>query len=798
MPRRTSRKEKRRYNTAFIKKFLILPWVSLPVYRTEPVEPARWARRTGLGAVRPGYRCCQWTVMRPILIGDPSLGAVDELRVCGRAHESGLPVAPSRLNPTGSGILAIGSGFLALSCWRPMKVSAFFSGVTGSARLLSPFSGLRDSQADGDSLSLITTTDKDTPETHVDSAATLLHVRKGTYQLSASLPPWFDSGSSLTRPQAAIATQVIQKLVPVVLDSTFDASCHPSGSPRNLPQASRASVYSTALVFITQVLSTRRNLIVNQTLTATHDAVAAWAGLGSAMTRMWKQRAVHASAFGVLSAFLYLGNILVLHITIPALFSLQSFNSSRSVPVATQSFPEFNSSVYDLSTQGADPLMIVYMYDYAHESLSSLPSALQSATALGLSGGTLYDVLEPNPGKGNVTVNAMGFNVTCSYVTDFDTEFHPETGSWNVKSKNGTQFTAMEPTDRGIISSLAVPFGMRGLFLYSTAQIVDSSGDPAFQTELSPRPTPIDTQGPVHTQILACSQSLVSQQAVVDAQSRQLIVVTPNITKTSSTWPLPVIYPEAEWEMFGTSSLMDMADQFYVYAPESSFGRDSIAVNDERFSNLSESSLSVADIFLSQQLNLITISDLPQEGLRVNLHALENVLAGVFASMIWTCNVHIPQWYADVVTAARAGESTPRANTSNPFCLLQGNATVTQEFTQTRLDLSEIAVIGGLAASVVLTLLTLPFAIFHKDRDDIMIDGVGILHAIWAYRNHPELEILLEQVEHPTEDNLREAGMGPAGGPTDQVTSYLPHWEGRRDAGASLSPRLARSITMIL
>jgi hypothetical protein len=39
------------------------------------------------------------------------------------------------------------------------------------------------------------------------------------------------------------------------------------------------------------------------------------------------------------------------------------------------------------------------------------------------------------------------------------------------------------------------------------------------------------------------------------------------------------------------------------------------------------------------------------------------------------------------------------------------------------------------------------------------IDGTGFLQAIWLYRNHPELEILMDQVEYPTEDNLRAAGM---------------------------------------
>jgi hypothetical protein len=111
-------------------------------------------------------------------------------------------------------------------------------------------------------------------------------------------------------------------------------------------------------VFVTQVLSARQNLISDQTLTATHDAAAAWAGIGSAMSHIWSQKAVPASVIGVLFPFLYLGNILVLHITVPGLFSLQSFNSSQSVPVITQSLPALNLSGYD-ETSVNDTLWVI-------------------------------------------------------------------------------------------------------------------------------------------------------------------------------------------------------------------------------------------------------------------------------------------------------------------------------------------------------------------------------------------------------------------------------------------------------
>lgn len=36
---------------------------------------------------------------------------------------------------------------------------------------------------------------------------------------------------------------------------------------------------------------------------------------------------------------------------------------------------------------------------------------------------------------------------------------------------------------------------------------------------------------------------------------------------------------------------------------------------------------------------------------------------------------------------------------------------------------------------------------------------MGLLHIIWLFRSHPELESQLEQVEDPTDHNLRDAGM---------------------------------------
>lgn len=62
--------------------------------------------------------------------------------------------------------------------------------------------------------------------------------------------------------------------------------------------------------------------------------------------------------------------------------------------------------------------------------------------------------------------------------------------------------------------------------------------------------------------------------------------------------------------------------------------------------------------------------------------------------------------------------------------------------------------------SILLLLLSLPSSVFHGDQGaEILVEGTGLLHSMWLYRNHPELETLLEQVANPTHDNLRAAGM---------------------------------------
>ncbi|KAJ6491201.1 hypothetical protein C8R45DRAFT_1096710 [Mycena sanguinolenta] len=529
------------------------------------------------------------------------------------------------------------------------------------------------------------------------------------------------------------------------------------------------TIYSALLVYVSQTLSTRQSLKADQTLTATHDTAAAWAGIGSTISCLWNQRIVPSSVGGVVLIFMYLGSIVVLHITTPALFSVETFNATRLDQVRTQGLPVYTWPS-DLSTNsnGSSPLDIALdeLGIYVSNSLGFFPSVVEGAAATGLSEGTLYDVLDANTAIGNVALNATGFNITCGYVNDVTQKFLEGDGwspHWEILEGNGNTSVSYEimTTPRGVISSAQnsnISF-VQSVVLYSTIPIVDSNNQLGAPIRLSP---PMNTSVAV-IQMLRCSQSLVNQKAVVDSQSGHIITMEPDIRKTISSWaPYPGPFDGPMGFNNHPLSMYSMSGNLFLDAWGLWYGQlpnNDIVANDDSHTVF----LNAGDAYLIQKLNVFPTDSGPPRP-NVTLHELENALSIIVASMFWTLSRKPAGAYSslNITVVNDSVVRYPDANYSipGPF-LLNGFAEVTSTFPLGRLDLSIIAVTAGLTTSILLLLLSLPHSLPSgptSHNDDIRIDGTGLLHAIWLYRNHSELETLLEQVEHPTTDNLRWAG----------------------------------------
>ncbi|KAK7018990.1 hypothetical protein R3P38DRAFT_2979971 [Favolaschia claudopus] len=517
------------------------------------------------------------------------------------------------------------------------------------------------------------------------------------------------------------------------------------------------TLYSASLVFITQTLSMRRSLQRPQTLTETHDNAVAWIGIGSAIMQLWSQKAVPASVFGVFSTFLYLLCVLILHVTTPALFALEAFNATQPVLVDSQGLPSYN---WSNETNGffGDYETLIY---FIPQPLSVLPFVFQGyIPTLGLHNGSMYEVLAPNEGFGNIAVKGTKFDITCGYIPDLTFRPVDNTSAWNVTGPPfQPYYEIIEPTQPGIIVPINRTF-LDTILFYTTIPILDSNSETGPTYALSP---PLGNATSA-IQVMGCSLALINQTAVVDAQARTLLSLKPELNRTESNWAPysgPLDMQGSAQSNFTSSGnpFLDLWGLWYTFIPPSDVGLLSLQ-DDHR--------LSLADFQLNQMLNLFSPTDRPEN---VSLHIFENSLSAVIASMFWALG-NIPAFHGFMLGSSGNGTTTiidqvpVEGIPSNlqyifqrPY-LIPGKISVTTFTLKARLNLSIIAVISGFIASILLLLLSLPSSLFsRRNETGASLDGMGFLHSIWLYRNHRELETLLVQVDDPTQDNLRAAGM---------------------------------------
>jgi hypothetical protein len=207
------------------------------------------------------------------------------------------------------------------------------------------------------------------------------------------------------------------------------------------------------------------------------------------------------------------------------------------------------------------------------------------------------------------------------------------------------------------------------VIFYSTIPIVESSGEPGPMVTLSP---PMNSSIS-SIQVFQCSLSLVRQVASVDSQTRQLLTVQPDFTKTNSKWmpytEVPDIEPDVpDFEMNDSSfpnitngnMLIDMVGSYIYVCPglfSVSSGDSGIKTSQPLILTLMPRSLSSEFLHPLQTCMFTTACwfehqitshvryfiqklNLPENNSNtrnITLHDFENALSVVVASMFWTC-----------------------------------------------------------------------------------------------------------------------------------------------------------------
>ncbi|KAJ7610615.1 hypothetical protein DFH06DRAFT_1485488 [Mycena polygramma] len=503
--------------------------------------------------------------------------------------------------------------------------------------------------------------------------------------------------------------------------------------------------YLSTALFVTQKLAMHYNLSARQTLTATHDNIAAWNGLGSALSMVYAQFKLPASVFGTSIVAVYLSCLALLHVTLPAVFSVVGFNSSVPVFVQTSGVPGFNTSV-EASATGA-------FVDIAFQFFPWIDN-LDTSQQIGFFNGSLYDTLQDVfPGRGHTTVTATGFNVTCGYLPGQSNGVDPRSGQWNISLGSPGTFEAeilvISSGPNIITTNFLDDPPNSSLILYTTNTVVDSQENQGSPVELNPAMNYSVT----HLQFLECWKTLVPQEGIVDGESGQLEEATlrPSIFKTYSSWQQysNASFPPSDSTLLGGDLWTDIP--LVPVEPIIPLGNDTSAP--------AGGFLSVMDEYLMERLSLdpswISTKTEPVSKPVLALHEIENAISALFATAFWLMG-HVRPDPLEMRYSLRG--DTNLGGELVPPALAAGNTTVAQHSLQIRLEISLIAVSLGLGVSILLVIVALPYAVAGSGTRS-PVDSISILQTIWIFRRHDNLSHSLHQVADPNEANLRTAGL---------------------------------------
>ncbi|KAJ7654869.1 hypothetical protein B0H14DRAFT_1126242 [Mycena olivaceomarginata] len=493
-----------------------------------------------------------------------------------------------------------------------------------------------------------------------------------------------------------------------------------------------ATIYLALIVFVTQKLANWCYLKRYTTLTATHDNLLSWSGLGSALNNFYLQLSVPASIFGTFSIAGYLGLITVIHVTTPALVSVITFNLSIPSVAPTLGVPQWNQSNHDL---------IFSFMEYTAPFLSWINNLDDT---IGLFNGSLYNVLQDvNLGNGSAEVSAIGFNITCGYLPGINTQ---------VVADNPTYYEISFEPPVQLANVLSIGPNLilmdsalnNSIVLYTTNDVVDSHGKKGSPVTLKKPMGPNATVSQL--QFLLCSKSLVHQHGTVNTQSRKLdpSSLQPSIYKTHSNWQSynNLLSLSADESLIGSNLSSD-----FVITP---YATVFIPVNDNVTGLMQY--MSHFEEYLMEELGLdpswISSKTASTSNSILKLHNIENSLSALVAAIFWIVGNMSPGSF--ISKYSDSGLIVPPTLSAN-------STSIQQSSSYCRLDLNIIFLAIGLGSSVLLFLLAIPYWIVPTYKDEI--GDTGLLHVIWMFQHHHNLEYLLPHVSHPTDRNLRQAGL---------------------------------------
>ncbi|KAG1807876.1 uncharacterized protein BJ212DRAFT_1485446 [Suillus subaureus] len=363
---------------------------------------------------------------------------------------------------------------------------------------------------------------------------------------------------------------------------------------------------------------------------------------------------------------------------------------------------------------------------------SSLPivSHLTGLASAGLSNTTLYDTLKTNAIAGNATVNATTVTSHCGLIPNV-----------TYSANTSTAIVPFGPdSSRVLNASTLYPYNevteLNGVYLMVSTLL---EIEPSVQDEVAVNMTwaipGVVTPYVIQVYFVQCSLSANTTNGVVDMQTNSLLSST-SISQPSMQWEMN----QFEWSNTSWQAQIGSA----LATPDSSSG----IVFGGTPSQITE--LSVADEYIMSLVGLNLTDEYSQflyDGARpisnftLRPDQLEFAIAKAAAQLIWI--------------AGQLGTSNGGIELGN------GTAYVNEELIALRLNINLLPLAFATSASVIMLGLALHMIRASDASHDIQaaIPNIGVLQLLWLGHRSASINEVLEDVQHPTETNLRRAGM---------------------------------------
>lgn len=610
-----------------------------------------------------------------------------------------------------------------------------------------------------------------------------IHTMSPDHQLTSStvIKQWQDSGRPVLAILCTLFHIILVLLHVVILVLNISGIEHRLVVPLTsgneiwvtiLSTSSQAfyAIYCTILVYLMQRLTFLKNMMRRQTVTALHDTVNAWKGLGSALECLWQQSTIPASRWSILAITAYLACVFSLHVVSSSIIQLQTFNSTVDASGTKISYW---------------PSPDVDMMAIQWQTISALVPTLgrfANLQGMGLHGATLYDIIQSTNTPGRAIVNASSFRANCGLVRNSMLNYSPEINADSFgyftlnppisNLSHTVKFRArlMHPySDEVVISPTISSFfpGPTVAFIVSTA--VNSSNLPGDETVQhvywehpprsknfigGPQPPLISDMYDVH--IVACTIDVQSRAATVDVQTNQLLGLSPSLELNAfskwEAWSVPE--EEPKWDIWSPPSASVLHHEKWLISPFVGGAHHPVGrcMNQDRASCYG---LSLLEVFFMQQIGInvvfrdprwstgfsvLTDPPIPKKVL-CSRDQFESALSRAYAAVLWTGG----QLGAD-------GGGFDRKNE---------NTTISQQILQWHLGINLWPLAFALTCSLLMLALSMSVTNGMHERNYTMpINSAGILQIMWLTTNRFRvLRNLASDVEDPQEDILRAAGM---------------------------------------